>query len=226
MNQPLLTRDQVRSVDAKAIQEHGIAGLALMENASRAVADEAIVMFDGSAEGRSVLVICGGGNNGGDGFAAARLLHEAGARVQVIALKTFGEYAGDAKTNLDRCLERKISVSDASDAPTNTLRNLEPCELIVDGILGTGLTSPVRRPENRVIDWINRQRAAKLAIDIPSGLDCDEGKPLGVAVEADSTVTFVAMKAGFVKANAGRHTGRVIVADIGTPPELVEKVSS
>ena len=226
MTKPTVTREQVRAIDEAAINRHHIAGLTLMENASRAVAAHAVAMLDGSAKNKSIVVICGGGNNGGDGFATARLLHEAGARVICIALRPLADYQGDAKANLDRCLAMNIDVAAASDSPINTLRNLEPRELIIDAAGGTGIASPVRPPLDRVIDWMNHQRAPVLSIDIPTGLDCDTGKPLGGAVEADATVTFVAMKAGFLKANAGRYTGRVIVADIGTPPELLNEMTT
>jgi hydroxyethylthiazole kinase-like uncharacterized protein yjeF len=216
-----LTRDQVRAIDHAAIHEQGIPGLQLMENASRAVADEAVAMLGGDVTGRAILVLCGGGNNGGDGFAAARMLDEAGARVRVIALRPFDRYTGDAKTNLNRCLDRGMDVIDASDDPMAALRQVDPPDLIIDALLGTGITSPVRPPVDRVIDWINASDAAVLAVDIPSGLDCDTGKPLGAAVQAHTTVTFIANKIGFTRPGAEPYIGRVEVADIGTPQKLL-----
>ncbi len=218
-----LTRTQARAIDEAAINKHGIPGLTLMENASRAVVGEAITMLDHDVPGRSVLVLCGGGNNGGDGFAVSRMLHDAGAKITIVTLRPLESYTGDSLTNLERCQAMGMVIADATDSPINTLRQLDPHEMIIDAIMGTGLSSTVRRPLDKVIDWINHQRAMVLSVDIPSGLDCDTGKALGTAVEADSTVTFIATKVGFAKANAGRHTGRVIVADIGTPPHLLEQ---
>jgi NAD(P)H-hydrate epimerase len=225
-SQPAITRAQTRAIDHAAIHEHGIPGLQLMENASRAVADEAVAMLGGDVTGRAILVLCGGGNNGGDGFAAARMLDEAGARARVIALRPFDRYTGDAKTNLNRCLDRGMDVIDASDDPMAALRHVDPPDLVIDALLGTGITSPVRPPVDRVIDWISASDAAVLAVDIPSGLDCDTGKPLGAAVQAHTTVTFIANKIGFTRPGAEPYIGRVVVADIGTPPHLLREMAS
>lgn len=221
-----LTRAQTRAIDHAAIHEHGIPGLQLMENASGAVADEAVAMLGSDVRGRTILVLCGGGNNGGDGLAAARMLHQAGARVCVIALRPFDQYTGDARTNLDRCVERGMDVIDASDDPMAVLRQVDPPDMVIDALLGTGITSPVRPPVDAVIAWVNESGATVLAVDIPSGLDCDTGHPLGAAVQANATVTFIANKIGFTRPQAHRYTGRVVVADIGTPPHLLEESAS
>jgi hydroxyethylthiazole kinase-like uncharacterized protein yjeF len=222
MTGPALTRQQVRRVDAIAIHERGIPGLTLMETAATKVADEGAAMLDGKPAGKHVLILCGGGNNGGDGFAAARLLRERGADVTAVMLKPRDSYAGDAKTNLERCQD----VVEAIDEPLEVLGEVGQADLIIDAIFGNGLSSNVREREAGVIEWINEQDAPVLAVDIPSGLDCDTGQPLGVAVRADVTVTFIATKVGFARAGAIEYTGKVIVADIGTPPELIEQVRS
>ena len=220
MSDPALTLQQVRRVDEIAINERGIPGLALMESAATHVADQAMMMLDDKSEGKHVVILCGGGNNGGDGFAAARLLSERGANVTAVMLKPRDSYSGDAKTNLERCQ----TIVEAVDDPLATLGKLGSNDLIIDAIFGTGLDSDVREREAGVIEWINGQDVPVLAVDIPSGLDCDTGKPLGVAAWADRTVTFIATKVGFTKAGASEYTGEVIVADIGTPAELVEQV--
>jgi len=226
MNGPALTREQVRQVDRRAIEELRIPGLTLMERAAAVVTSEAIAMLNPDREGKTVVILCGGGNNGGDGLAAARLLRERGVPVVPICLKSRDDYKGDALTNLERYEESGEQVVFAADEPVETLRNLETVDLIVDAILGTGLTSNVRRREKVVIRWINGRRVPVLAVDIPSGLDCDTGQPLGTAVEADRTVTFVANKVGFREAEAKDYVGELLVSDIGIPSYLIDQVIS
>jgi NAD(P)H-hydrate epimerase len=222
----VFTRDQVRRVDAEAIERYGIPGIVLMENASRPLAQQALAMLDGSKHRRTakVLIICGGGNNGGDGFAAARHLHNAGLDTTVVLMRPADSYRGDAATNLNICSAMALNLIEAAADPVAALQQLPEHDLVIDGLLGTGLTSDVRPPLDAVIDWINQQSAPVLAIDIPSGLDCDTGAPLGCAVRADATVTFVGIKAGFTQPGAAAYTGRVIVGDIGVPRQLIESL--
>lgn len=216
------TRNQVRQVDRNAVERYAIPSIVLMENASRQVADQAIDMLGGSATAarRKVLVICGGGNNGGDGLATARHLALRSLDVHILLLKHPGAYKGDARTNLDICQAMGLPITTAADDPLAVLDPLGPHELIIDAILGTGLDRQVRGSAAEVIGWINAQPAPVLAVDIPSGLHCDAGQPLGIAVEADRTVTFVAVKRGFAQGGAERWTGAVVVADIGAPAEI------
>jgi len=225
MSDTALTREQVREVDRRAIHEHGIKSLDLMERAATRVADQAVVMLDGDAAGKHVLIICGGGNNGGDGFAAGRLLVERGATVTAVMLKPRKQYGGDAYTNLQRLEATDARVVEPADEPVETLRNVEVVDLMIDAIFGTGLDDTVRRREARVIQWMNGQRPPVLAVDIPSGLNADTGGPLGTAVEADCTVTFIADKVGFNRGSAWKYTGKVIVADIGVPEDIVTAVA-
>lgn len=222
----IFSRDSVRDVDRRAISEYGIPGILLMENASRALAQQAMAMLDRPEcrRGAKVLIICGGGNNGGDGFAAARHLHNADLDVTVVLMRPADSYRGDAATNLNICGAMELNLIEAADDPVAGLRQLPEHDLILDGLLGTGLTSDVRPPLDAVIDWMNQQGAPVLAIDIPSGLDCDTGAPLGCAVRADATVTFVGIKAGFTQPGAAAHTGRIIVGDIGAPRQLIESL--
>ena len=106
------------------------------------------------------------------------------------------------------------------------LEGLPPHALIIDGLFGTGLESAPRPPADGVIDWMNRQKTPVLSIDIPSGLDCDTGRPMGEAVKAWSTVTFVSMKKGFLESGADAYTGKVVVTDIGIPPEVIYALES
>jgi len=223
----IFSREKVRQVDRAAVETYRMPSIVLMENASRQAADVAMEMLDPPAAKRRVLVLCGGGNNGGDGLAAARHLHNRGVDVHIVLMKPPDAYDGDAGVNLAICRAMDLPISEAADRPIETLRHVEPADLIVDSLLGTGLDSAVRSPMDEVIGWVNavkREGARVLAVDIPSGLDCDRGEPLGAAVEATATITFVGNKRGFIQPGAERYTGRVVVGDIGAPHELVEEL--
>jgi NAD(P)H-hydrate epimerase len=216
-----LTREQVREIDRRAIEQYGIPGVVLMENASRAAADVAIEMLDGDCVGE-ILIVCGGGNNGGDGLAIARHLHNCGADVVVALAVDPDTYKGDALINWRIVTEMKLPTLTATPA---IIERSEPL-LVIDAIFGTGLQDPPRESACTLIAAINRSQSSVLSIDVPSGLDCDTGQPLGECVIADRTVTFVAEKVGFVTHEARRHLGHVTVAGIGCPLELIIEVLS
>jgi NAD(P)H-hydrate epimerase len=216
----LLTRVQVREVDRLAIEEFHIPGIVLMENASRAVADEALsLMVDFRV--RKALILCGGGNNGGDGLAVARHLHNHGAEVAVALTVDPARYSGDALVNWEIVRAMRIPVGSADP---DVLRTFDD-GLIIDAIFGTGLAEPPRDPFPSFVQAIADSEQPVLAVDLPSGLDCDTGQPLGpTAVVADRTVTFVAPKTGFANPAAAQYLGQVIVGDIGSPRELIDRV--
>jgi NAD(P)H-hydrate epimerase len=235
-----LTREQVRQVDVAAGERYRMPSIVLMENAARQLAAQATAMLGGGEAdttmrgapgfrtargagfaGKRALIVCGGGNNGGDGLAAARHLHNAGVRVDIALLKPDEKYDGDAGANLAICRAMGMNLLDASDDAVGVLNGLAGHDLVLDAVLGTGLSSAVRGSAVEVIGWINEQPAPVLAVDIPSGLDCDRGEPLGTAVRASRTVTFVADKVGFEQPGAAEYTGEVVVADIGVPIEAV-----
>lgn len=216
-----LTRNQVREVDRIAIERLGIPGIVLMENASRHAADAALSYLRDHcgrvASECHVAVCCGGGNNGGDGYAMARLLANAGCHVRIHAAKPIDELTGDAATNAAVCRNMDLPITDG-------FKDLDPVDLIVDALLGTGFHGEVRQPLDRAIRAINAARPPVLAVDVPSGLDCDTGEPARETVRAALTVTFVAEKVGFAVESAAAYLGRVIVADIGAPPGLISEV--
>jgi NAD(P)H-hydrate epimerase len=224
---PSLTRDQVRELDRLAIRDYGIPGLILMENAGRACAEQALRMIAGRREPRA-RVLAGPGNNGGDGYVIAR--HLTNARVQVdLCLtappeKILGD-PGDAATNLEIALNMGIPVHTACDADSlrNAFSTLPRPDLYVDALLGTGIAGEVREPVAALIRALGGQDAPILAVDIPSGLDCDTGRPLGAAVRATRTVTFVLGKKGFEAPGADQYTGPVTVAEISIPRTLIEQ---
>jgi NAD(P)H-hydrate epimerase len=210
--EPSLTRQQVREFDRRAIEEYGAPGVVLMENAGRGAAEMLIAL---GIHGR-VVVCCGKGNNGGDGFVMARHLVNHGVQVNTLAFVRPEEMKGDALINY-RILERAhYPLRIMSDGDFDKLRGeLDRAEWIVDALFGTGLSGPVHAPFDKIIETINAQEGRVLAVDIPSGLDCDTGKPLGLAVRACHTVTFVAAKTGFANPAAAEWLGHVHVVDIG-----------
>jgi NAD(P)H-hydrate epimerase len=215
-----LSRAQVRDIDRRSTEEYGIPSIVLMENAARGVADVAVQMLD-EIDAPSVIVVCGSGNNGGDGFAVARHLHNRGLIVEIV--RDLGQaVAGDAAVNLAIVEKMPIDRTDLSRGIGNVLA----ADLVIDAMFGTGLTRAVGSDYAHVVDAINQQRECPvLAIDVPSGLDCDTGEPLGPCVRAARTVTFVAEKAGFANPRSREFTGSITVADIGCPRELIDEVA-
>jgi NAD(P)H-hydrate epimerase len=211
----LLTRDQVRAIDRRAIDEFGVPGAVLMENAGRGAAE---VLLSLGARG-PVVVCCGKGNNGGDGFVIARHLDNHGVPVRVLLFAKPEELTGDAALNQGILRKSGVPIEvRAGPVDAEALRQeLAAAEWVVDALFGTGLAGAVRPPFDQVIAAINASAAKVLAVDIPSGLDCDTGEPLGPTVRAQHTATLVAPKKGFANAAAREWTGVVHVADIGAP---------
>ena len=215
-----LTRAQVREIDRRAIEDYHVPGIVLMENAARAVVDAAMEMLRGVKD-PAVMILCGGGNNGGDGLAVARHLHNRGVDVEVATHAGAAGYSGDAKINWD--IVRAMGLENPAYEDADIPLQAGVIDLIVDALYGTGLSSPPRDP--RYVDLMNGWDIPVLSVDLPSGLDCDSGDPLGPAcVRATRTVTFVAEKIGFANPVAKRYLGEVTVGDIGCPRDLIEKV--
>jgi NAD(P)H-hydrate epimerase len=209
----VLDRAGVRSVDRAAVEEYGVPSIVLMENAARALAQEALAML-AEADGDVALIICGSGNNGGDGWALARHLHNAGVS-PVVAPLGAPRAGTDAAVNAAICRRMEI----AEIAP-DRLDDVPSPALVVDAIFGTGLDRPVAGAAADAIAWINAWGGPVLAVDIPSGMDGDTGRALGVMVRATCTVSFVGAKPGFAAPGASDATGRVVIGDIGAPREL------
>jgi NAD(P)H-hydrate epimerase len=208
-----LTRAEVRDVDRRAIEDFGLPGIVLMENAGR----NAAALLHDLAPGAAIAIVCGRGNNAGDGFVMARHLELAGHAVRLLMAADPARLTGDAATNHRVAVAAGmpiVSMEPASAAAWDEA--LSDARWIVDALLGTGATG---------IAAIERVRAAGgarvFAVDLPSGLDCDSGEPLGPCVRADVTATFVARKIGFDRPAAAGHTGVVHVLDIGAPRRLL-----
>ncbi len=193
-------------------QSLGILGGILMERAGVEMARATLEHFE-SLDGRRVLVVAGGGSNGGDGFVIARELHRAGADVAVFATKD--EYEGDPQTNLEalRNLSMRFVSADGFE------EELGEADLVVDALLGTGFQGEVREKEAGFIEQINASAAAVVAVDVPSGVDGSTGEVWGAAVRADLTVCAHAAKLGCVVSPGYEYSGEVAVVDIGIPPE-------
>jgi NAD(P)H-hydrate epimerase len=217
-----LTREQVREVDRRAVEEFGVPGVVLMENAGRGAAE---VLRSLGARG-PVVVCCGKGNNGGDGFVIARHLDNHGVPVRVMLFARPEALSGDAAVNLEIVRRSGLAVEVRAGADEAALRGeLSAAEWVVDALFGTGLAGPLRAPFDGVVAAINACGAKVLAVDIPSGLDCDTGEPLGATVRARHTVTFVAAKAGFANPASRGWVGELHVVDIGAPRVVVEGVA-
>jgi len=214
----VMTRDEVRAFDAWAINELGIPGVVLMENAGRSCAELVIDKLKDVA-GQKVCIFCGTGNNGGDGYVIARHLINRGIKVTVVVCGDCNKIKGDAKTNLDILEQMGESIELMNPSDQNVAgqvgRFVAGSGIIVDSLFGTGLRGQLSEEYRQLIESINTCDCPVLAVDIPSGLDCDAGEPLGGAIRAALTVTFVAVKKGFVSANAAQYTGEIFVASIG-----------
>lgn len=220
MSIPTLNRQQSQEVDRRAVAEFGMTGLVLMENAGRGLAD---TLGQLGARGR-VVICCGRGNNGGDGFVLARHLDLRGVKVRVALWANPAELRGDAATNfeiLSRC-DIPMEIFSGGYDEAALARKLIGAEWIVDALLGTGSRGEPRPPLDQVIDDLNAHPAPKLAVDLPSGLDCDTGVAAAHTIRAAHTCTFVAQKPGFLAPAARAFTGEVHVLDIGAPRKLIE----
>jgi NAD(P)H-hydrate epimerase len=235
-----LSRDEVRELDRRAIEEYGVPGVVLMENAGRGCAE---LLMRLNPERKPTVILCGPGNNGGDGFVIARHLDNHGWRVSLLAVETpgppprnptlgwsFDGLPPDALTNFEivsrsRLDRFPISRSTIYPGPRNWMADTFQLRdrWIVDALFGTGLSRPLGPPFDELVALVNASGNPALAVDIPSGLDCDTGEPLGPTVRAAHTATFVAPKKGFLNPTAREWTGEVHVIDIGAPRKLVDE---
>lgn len=209
----------MREMDRLAMERCGIAGLTLMEKAGRGIAEMAAEFPDSGP----VLIVCGKGNNGGDGFVAARCLHQSGRRVQVVLFAGPAAVQGDAGVNLCRIQELGVPLKIFQEpSELESFRKMAAsCGLIIDALLGSGLNAPVRGLLAGAIEAINAAGKPVLAVDLPSGIEGDTGAVLGTAVRAQSTGTFGAMKRGLTLSPGRELAGKIRILDIGFPPELL-----
>lgn len=207
------------------MERFGISGLVLMENAGSAAARHIVAALEGQSR-KAICIVAGAGNNAGDGFVVARHLANADIAVCVLACAMPRDPGSDAAANLAIIQKMALPVEFLNELPGGQVRaRIEEAArnatLVVDALLGTGTSGPPREPIRSVIEAINGAGRPIFALDIPSGLDCDTGEPLGLAVRAAQTITFAAFKKGFLNPRSQDYTGRVSLASIGIKAELL-----
>src|ERR1700690_3093410 len=217
----IVTSRQMKNIDRRAIRDFGLPGTVLMENAAAAVMTAMEKFFDG-LQGVRVGIICGKGNNGGDGLALARRLRISGVPVRVALLSSFGPVKGEAKVNLS--ILRKTDVEIVQNASSRSLADIIAwSDVLVDAMLGVGLSSPLKGLYAKAVGMINASVNPVVAVDVPTGIDADTGEVNGAPVKADLTVTMAFLKPGLVLYPGAESAGTVRVADLGIPPEVAEK---
>jgi hydroxyethylthiazole kinase-like uncharacterized protein yjeF len=221
----VLNSTQMREADRRAIDEIGISSLVLMENAGRQVVAAIEAMYADLAD-RQVAVLCGRGNNGGDGFVVTRTLMQRGIAVSVFLIGRVADVKGDARTNLEILGRLGLSVVEIADSQAWELHFSEfsDCTLVVDAIFGTGLNAPVTGLIESVIADVNASGIPVVSIDLPSGLSADSHDPIGPSIEAALTVTLAAPKLPLVLPQAETRAGDIVIADIGIPVAVIDAV--
>jgi hydroxyethylthiazole kinase-like uncharacterized protein yjeF len=219
----ILTSAQMREADRFTIEDIGIPSLVLMENAGRQVVAAIEATYEAHLAGR-VAVLCGRGNNGGDGFVIARTLLQRGVDTSVFVIGSLTDVRGDARTNLDILGRLGVTVVEIADEQTWELHfsEISQCTLIVDAILGTGLKSAVTGMLETVIADVNASDIPIVAVDLPSGLSADTPHLPGDCIDAAMTVTLAAPKLPLVLPPGEAYAGDVVIADIGIPYEVIE----
>src|SRR5213595_301177 len=221
----VLNTAQMREADRRTIQDIGIPSLVLMENAGRQAVAAMEAMFSDLGE-RRVAVLCGRGNNGGDGFVVARTLVQRGVDVSVFLVGRVADVRGDARVNLEILGRLGLTVVEIADSQAWELHFSEvgDCGLIVDAIFGTGLNAPLSGLLETVVADVNGSGIPVVSIDLPSGLSADSPEPLGDSIEAGMTVTLAAPKLPLVLPPAEARAGDIVIADVGVPIEVIERL--
>ena len=220
-----LKRAEVRELDRRAFDEYGMTGMMLMENAGRGCVD---VLKQIGCDG-PVAVVCGKGNNAGDGYVIARHLSSWNVSVRILQVGKSHELTGDAARNYciaRRCCPDILELSNDVSGWNHFEKALAEAEWIVDALLGTGTSGTPRPPLDAAIRLMNGARGKRLAVDLPSGLDCDSGVPGDPTIRADHTCTFVAEKTGFFNPASREWLGQVHVVGIGVPSRLLLDIAS
>ena len=219
----ILNAAQMREADRFTIEDIGIASLVLMENAGRQVVAAIETAHEARLSGR-VAVLCGRGNNGGDGFVVARTLIQRGVDAAVFVIGSVAEIRGDARANLDILGRLNVTVVEIGDEQTWELHfsEISQCTLIVDAIVGTGLKAPLGGMMETVVADVNASGIPIVAVDLPSGLSADTPHLIGDCIDASMTVTLAAPKLPLVLPPAEAHAGDVVIADIGIPSEVLD----
>ncbi|MCQ2559371.1 MAG: NAD(P)H-hydrate dehydratase [Clostridia bacterium] len=219
----IVTGNEMKELDRAAMQDYNIPGIVLMENAGIAVVRE-VEKIVAPLVGKKIVLLVGKGNNGGDGWVIARHLKNKGAEVQVFLLTDPDSIKGDARINFTiwQKLQGKIFSLKQEGDLSLWQQSCEQADLLIDALYGTGFTGEVRPFPRQILEIMNQVKAKVLAVDIPSGVHAATGQVGGIAVKADLTVTFALPKVGLLLYPGADYTGKVIVADISIPPELLQ----
>src|SRR5437867_552723 len=219
----VLNSAQMREADRRTIDDIGISSLVLMENAGRQAVAAMETMYSDLSE-RQVAVLCGRGNNGGDGFVVARTLMQRAVDVSVFLIGRVADVRGDARTNLEILGRLGLTVVEIADSQSWELHFSEigDCTLIVDAIFGTGLNAPVSGLMETVVADVNASGVPVVAIDLPSGLSADSPEPIGDCIDASMTVTLAAPKLALVLPPGETRAGDIVIADIGIPDAVID----
>ncbi len=214
--QPLYTAGEMRELETRAIEGLRIPSLVLMERAGLAAAEEIIRRYPG---GETATILCGAGNNGGDGFVVARHLHAAGWAVEVFLTGVSGKLKDDARLNFEIARRLDIPVHERV-APARLRRGVRRADVVVDALLGTGFSGMPRPGAAALIAAVDAAGGAVAALDVPSGIDSSTGQVEGVAVRADVTISFHGAKTGLMVSPGRQYRGDVVVVPIGIPPQV------
>ncbi|MBI5057733.1 MAG: NAD(P)H-hydrate dehydratase [Nitrospirae bacterium] len=226
----VVTAQEMQQIDRITIDRFGVAGTVLMERAGLAVVSRINELFYQKTEDRrqktemqqrKILVLCGGGNNGGDGFVAARILHDQGRDVEVFSFAKPQDLKGDANTNYDAAVKFGVKIYPANKFLARHSSLVTRHCLIVDALLGTGLNKDVLPPFSQIIEKVNRLSSPVVSVDIPSGVSSDTGQIMGCAIKAHYTVTFGLPKRGHLLYPGAEYTGKLFIEDIGFPKQLL-----
>jgi ADP-dependent NAD(P)H-hydrate dehydratase / NAD(P)H-hydrate epimerase len=218
----ILNGTQMRNIDQRTTREYGIPGIVLMENAGLQIVDFLESQYD-DIDDRRILILCGKGNNGGDGLVAARHLHNRGHDLKVLLFARRSDVKGEPGTNLSILQKMAVEVREVPDVRAwhEFLPELADYDLVLDALLGTGTQGAVKGYLEEVIRDVNNSSADRVAVDLPSGLNADSNEIPGICLNADATVTFACPKIPHVFLPAEEKVGEVFVADIGIPEEAV-----
>lgn len=218
-----VTASQMKNIDRTAIERHKVPAKKLMEKAGKAVASEARKLVK---RGSHVLVIAGYGNNGGDGFVAARYLKTEGYSITLFLVGRPKIMSREAEANLGSIidLECPASLMSTSGEMERAFSNMDRCQMVIDAVFGTGIKAELDQFYVSLIEKINSLKVPIVSVDIPSGLNADTGEPASAAIKATKTVTLALPKLGFKNPLSKKYTGDVIVADIGIQKTIISEV--
>ena len=218
----VVTSQQMREIDRKAIEENNLSGLTLMENAGLRIF-QSLKNIYADLRLKRVIIFAGSGNNGGDGFVVARLLYNYGVKVKVFLLAPFNKIKNEAGENLNTINKMGVELIETETTKLEEIqRTIQNTDLIIDAILGTGLQGRVTGLKAKIIDLINVAGREVVAIDVPSGLNADTGKTVGPCIKTTHTITLALPKIGLLLFPGASYAGKVTVEDIGIPSYLLK----